>query len=218
MSGALPNTDFESVKITSNTPTMITTAVSGIRQAKQVASQFWTIEANYRPLTSREAKTIQGFIAKQRGSLYDFTVIIPTISTANGDINLVRAANPSTSDTMVTTANAALGTNSIAFDTAFNSSLFAPAGGSATRGLQAGDYIKFAGHTKVYQIIEDVSFGATGGGTFTIFPNLMSAVTNGEQIIYNSVPFTVFNTETGQDVSFSIGDEVAISLKLQESL
>lgn len=216
MAGTLPINDFTQVTVTSNTPTMITTAVSGLRQAKQVATQFWTIEAEFRPLTFAEAKTLQGFLAKQRGSLFDFSVIIPGVSNVSGGIRLARAANPAVNQIMSVTQTYSVGANSVAINTNYTGSQYTAAG--ATNILQAGDYIKFAGHTKVYQVVDNVSFNSNGDGTVTIFPNLVDGVGSGEGITYDDVPFQVFNTEVSQDTGFTIGDEVAMALKLQEAL
>lgn len=216
MSGTLPINDFTQAVVTSNTPTMITTAVSGLRQAKQVATQFWTLEVEFRPLSFSEAKTVQGFLAKQRGSLYDFAVVIPRVSYASGGIKAVKAANPGVSSTMTTTTSYAIGANTISINTNYTGSQYTAAG--ATTILQAGDYIRFAGHSKVYQVVDDVSFNSGGDGSVTIFPSLVAAVTSGEAITYDAVPFQVFNSQATQDTTFTVGDEVSMSLKLQEAL
>jgi len=216
MAGTLPINDFAQVTITSNQPTMITTSISGLRQAKQVAGQFWTVEAEYRNLTSSEAKTVQGFLSKQRGTLYDFSVVIPVISDADGGIQLARAANPAVDDTFTVASNYSVGAATIAFTTNFTQGQYTGAG--ATTILQAGDYVRFAGHSKVYQVTEDVVPDGSGNGTMVIYPNLVATVTSGEELIYNQVPFTVFNTEVAKDTTFSLGNETQMSLRLQEAL
>ena len=212
MSGQFPITDFTQVTITSNTPTMVTTAISGFRQAKQVAAQFWTVEADLRPLTVAEAKRVQGFLARQRNSLYDFTIVLPRVGDASGGIAQAKASFPGV-DSTVTSGAATAGTTSVNIVTNFTQAQF----GSQTV-LQAGDYIKFAGHSKVYQVVFDAYADLNGDTSITVFPNLVATVGAGEEVIYNQVPFTMFNTNTATDTAFTVGDEVAISIKLQEAL
>ena len=57
--------------------------------------------------------------------------------------------------------------------------------------LKAGDFIKFAGHTKVYTVVEDVSSDALGLAKLTIEPGLISAVYPNEVVQVEDVPFLV---------------------------
>jgi|APSaa5957512576_1039674.scaffolds.fasta_scaffold01970_4 hypothetical protein len=218
MSGTLPNNKFLNVVISSNTPTITTTSVSGMRQSKQIATQFWTIEADYVPLNIKESKEIMGFLAKQRNSLYDFDVVVPNISHSSGSVNDVIASNPALNTLMTVTSDVSAGNNTLSFDTAINSSYFTDLNVDASEGLVSGDFITFTGHNKVYQVLDNVDFNGTGGGTFTVFPNLMSNISSGEEIIYNDVPFVVYNTQSAQDIGFTLGDTTEITLTLQESI
>lgn len=212
----MPINDFTSVRITSNTPTMITTALSGVRQAKQLATQFWSVEAEFRPLSFSEAKKIQGFLSLQRGSLYDFNIVFPGISDASGGIRLVKAAYPGTLSKVSTLTGYPIGTSSIAINSRYTGTQYTAAG--AENIFQAGDYIKFANHSKVYQVVNDIVFDSNGDGIMNIFPNLMAAVIGDEEITYESVPFKMYSSQTAQDTGFVIGDEVSMTLQLQESL
>ena len=59
---------------------------------------------------------------------------------------------------------------------------------AVTGALKAGDFIKFANHTKVYMIVSDHADISTG--TITIEPPLKSAISS-QDITYDSVPITV---------------------------
>ena len=52
--------------------------------------------------------------------------------------------------------------------------------------VKAGDFIKFANHTKVYMVVSDFS-----SGTMTIEPALHESVADNETVTFNSVPFTM---------------------------
>lgn len=218
MSGTFPVTDFNNVTIKSTAPTITTVAISGQRQAKQVAGQYWEIDAELVPLSRQGFASVMGFLSKQRNALLTFQITIPVLSTASGDVVAVGTANPGISDTMLVTSNVSAGGSTVAFDTAYNANLFT-GGLSASSALRAGDFIKFSNHDKVYQITEDVTFNATGGGTMTIFPNLTDGIVgNTTQISYKNVPFTVFSKNSTQEYAYSTGDNNKITLQLQEAV
>jgi hypothetical protein len=216
MSGTLPINDFSTVVIKNNTPTATSIALSGRRQSRQLAAQYWTIDAEFAPLTRSRAAQIMAFLNLQNNSLDSFNVIIPQYSWSDGDIKYITTYP---SPTLSVSASAAIGATAISidFDTITSSDITA-AGGSASTTFRAGDFIKFNNHNKVYQLTADVSIDGSGAGTMTIFPGLFSAITTSTDVLYNSVPFTVFNTEQSQEYQFTVGNEAAISLKLHEAL
>jgi hypothetical protein len=55
---------------------------------------------------------------------------------------------------------------------------------SSTASVAVGDFFKFAGHSKAYQVT------AVSGAQITFTPNLQRPVANGEQITFNGVQFT----------------------------
>lgn len=218
MPGTLTVNKFRSANIKSVAPTITTTSISGVRQSKQIAGQRWEIDLDFSSLRRDEFAQVMGFIAKQRNGLFNFRVVIPDISEPAGDITVVAAANPGDTTTMTITGNAAVGANTVSFDTAYTSAKFASAGADATKGLQAGDFIRFSNHEKVYQITDSVTFDASGSGDINFFPNLISAVTTSHTIVYQDVPFTVFSKTDTQEYSFGIGGENAVSISLQEAV
>ena len=218
MSGTFPVTDFDNVTIKSTAPTITTVAISGQRQSKQIAGQYFEIDIDLVPLSRAGFASVMGFLSKQRNALLSFQIVIPRISTASGDVVAVGAANTGLSDVMLVTSNVSAGGSTVAFDTAYNSSYFTGTL-SANQGLRAGDFVKFSNHDKVYQITEDVTFNVTGGGTMTIFPNLTDGVVGSTTTItYKDVPFTVFSKNSTQEYAFGTGDNNKISLSLQEAL
>tara|TARA_R110000868_G_scaffold64755_2_gene194388 strand:- start:193 stop:849 length:657 start_codon:yes stop_codon:yes gene_type:complete len=218
MPGTLTLTDFASVTVKSIAPTITTIAISGVRQSKQIAGQYWEIDAEYAHLDRKEFARVMGFLSKQRNSLYSFSLIVPVLSNTAGTVATVALANPGDSTVMTITANAATGASTVLFDTAYNSAKFSAAGVSASEGLLAGDFVKFSNHNKVYQLIEDVAFNGSGGGTLTFFPNLTDAVTTSDTVVYTSVPFTVFSKNDTQEYQYGIGGENSVELSLQEAL
>ena len=67
-----------------------------------------------------------------------------------------------------------------------------------TKRLKAGDMITFAGHTKVYMVVSDVT-SSSNAATVTIEPPLISAVSDNAVVTYDNVAFTVYLTNDVQE-------------------
>ena len=57
--------------------------------------------------------------------------------------------------------------------------------------LKAGDLVKFAGDTKVYMVVSDVTADGSNEATLTIEPPLRSAISDNASVTYDGVEFTV---------------------------
>lgn len=171
MSGALPSNDFNALNFKSEQKTLVSTTDSGKTFRRQVDGQRWTFTVSYPLKTRQDFAPIQAFIIRQRSQKEDFTITFPSYLNAQGSetgtvlVNGVHSAGDTTIDV-----------NGHAGDTA----------GS----FKAGDLIKFAGHSKVYMIVTDVT-PSSNASTLTIEPPLTNALANDEAVTYDSVPFTV---------------------------
>ena len=180
MSGALPTSPaFADIKITSIQPTLTSRTISGKRQTRQVGGQYWRIYATYPPMTRAQFDPIFGFLMKQRGSFETFTFIPPVVSstTATGYGTPVINGGSQTGRTVNTdgwTANQ-----------------------SAGNLLQAGNYLKFANHSKVYVLTDANTSGSSGESTLSIEPALLTSPADGSAITIASVPFTVYLMNSG---------------------
>jgi hypothetical protein len=185
-------------------------SLSGRRQSKQLAAQYWTLDCEYTPLDRSEAAQVMAFLNKQNNSLDSFSVVIPQYSRPGGTVAALGGT-----PVLSVAAGAAIGATAISvdFDTITSANV-----SDATRALRAGDFVKFSNHNKVYQLTENLSINGSGSGTMSIFPGLYTAITTNHDVTYWDVPFNVFNTETTQEYEFTIGDQANISLKLHEAL
>ena len=158
---------FATVNLTSQHKTLISEAISGKIQARQIAGQKWTFTAKYPPMTRSEFAPVSAFIMQQRGALNTFTVEIPVISdsasSASGTLVVNNVGGYSAGDTAITVDG-------------------------MTGALSAGDLIKFNGHDKVYMV---VSTAGTNMVTMGIEPPLTDNVADDEVITYNSVVMKV---------------------------
>ena len=188
MSGQLPTSPvFNAMNFKDESNTLISISDSGRRFARKIDNQRWKFTCSYKNLTRAEFAPILAFITKQRGQKETFTVIPPTISDAQGSETTSIAVNGSHT----------AGDSTIAID-GFN----ADSAGS----LKAGDFIKFANHTKVYMVVSDVT-PSSNAATVTIEPPIIEALANDEAVTYDDVPFTVYLDGRVQQYQLNINDK-----------
>ena len=172
MSGAFPTSPISNgINITSNQTTIVSTAINGRRQARQLQNQRWSMTVSFPPMTRASFAPIFAFITAQRGRKESFTYTPPLIDDALGT---------ETGSVLVNGVHA-VGDTTIAMD--------AFAGDGAGR-FKAGDFIKFASHDKVYMVVSDVT-SSSNAATVTIEPPLTTALADNSAVTYDSVPFTV---------------------------
>jgi hypothetical protein len=174
MAGAFPisTAKFESLGIKSTQNTIISKTSSGKKLARQIDSQRFGFTA--RVITAKRDDVygeLMAFIVKQRSGKENFTIVPPEIQNARGN----------ETGTVLVNGVHAVGDTTIAMD--------AFAGDGAGR-FKAGDFVKFAGHDKVYMIVADVT-SSSNSATVTIEPPLLNALANNESVAYDNIPFTV---------------------------
>jgi len=223
MTNILPVNSFKEVTIRSVSPSVTSVAVSGQRQTKSFGSQFWQIQAEYASLTREQFNTVMGFLNKQRGSLFQFQVIIPQISDSGGSFSRAAEVFPDRALVPLTVSTARfIGQNLITLNTpstGITRTQIISTGGDVNKYLITGDFIRFDNHSKVYQIIEDVAASSTSRtSAFSIYPNLYTNVPSGTPTYIYRVPFEVFNQNDSQEYMYSTGDNNSISLDLHEAL
>lgn len=185
MSGALPNTNFISVNLSSNQKTLFSETDSGKTFRRQVQGQRFSFTVQYPPMKRSEFAPIMAFIMKQRARKEDFTITMPSYLNALGN----------ESGTLLVDGVHAVADTTIAIN--------GFAGDGAGR-LKAGDFIKFA-HSKVYMVVEDAT-SSSNASTVTIEPPLREALANDSAVTYDGVPFTVHLASDVQEFATSEND------------
>lgn len=167
---------FESIDITDNEAVFLSESQSLQTNARSIDGQRWEISAKYPLLTRSEAATVMAYLKSVRGSSSTFTLVLPEYSDSSGTV----------SGTVLANGSAAAGSTSVTID-------------GITGQINAGDFVKFANHNKVYMVTAD----RNGAGAMSISPPLREAVSDNEGVTYNSVPFTVrlANDKTRQSIS-----------------
>ena len=156
MSGTYPTTpEFQAINVESKHNNLLSQTVSGRQQVRTLGGQQFCFTARYNVMTRAEFMPVFAFVTSQQGRLGSFTIVPPVIGNANGDVSGTVLVNGATN----------AGAVSVPID-----------GISGT--LKAGDFIKFANHSKVYMVTADI----TGAGTVSIEPALVSNVADNEAI------------------------------------
>jgi len=181
MAGTYPTTpEFASVGFSSEQKTITTTTDSGKMFAVQVDGQRFKFSASYPPMNRSEFAPVYAFIMKQRSQKETFQIALPDLKNAKGDV----------SGTVLVNGSHSAGDTTIDVD-------------GMTGTLKAGDFVKFAGDTKVYMVVSDAT-AVAGAATLTIEPPLRSAIADDAAVTYDGVEFTVRLTNDVQQ--FNTGD------------
>jgi len=196
MSGTYPYTPtFNAVNFKINTPVIKTTTISGKTRRVAMGHSFYTFTAKYNNVPKYEMGPVIGFVAQQYGSLEAFQIVLPEISYSKV---------PNQTATTVTTSGAVLaGVNSVNVT-----------GVTTGKGLlRAGDYFKFANHSKVYMCT--VTWVA--GQPLYFSGSLVADVPSGTALTITAVPFTVILDGEVQQYDTGIGGIVQMSLDMRET-
>ncbi len=177
------------ITITSLTPTFTSITQSLKRQVRTRGGQRWTISANYPPMTRAVFAPLWAFAQKQKGQYGTFTYIPPIYGNSSGTATGTYRVNNG--------AGYAVGISTITCD-------------GLTGTLKAGDFIKFAGHDKIYSITADATTSVV------IEPPLMTAVVDDEIITFNAVPFTVAFIQDTQEMKTGVDGFISYSISLAE--
>lgn len=199
MSGTYPTTpEFQSVNFKSEQKTITTTTDSGKMFAVQVDGQRFSFSARYAVMDVSEFNPINAFIMKQRTQKETFQIVLPKISYAKGS---------ETGTILVSGAHSA-GDTTIAIDGHTS---------DTAQSFKAGDKIKFASHSKVYMIVDDVT-PSSNSSTITIEPPLRSSLSDNEAVTYDAVPFTVRLTNDVQEYGLGINNLYTFEVDFIEAL
>ena len=125
------------------------------------------------PLRQEKAQEVFAFLQKQKGSFEDFTIVAP--------LNNLGAAIDQT-DIQVVGSHVS-GDATIALD-GFTA--------NQTAALKAGDLVKFANHSKVYMVQNNIDANSSGALTLQISPNLVTTLADNEAVTVNKPSFTVY--------------------------
>ena len=195
MSGTYPTSpEFRSIGFSSEQKTITSTTDSGKMFSVQVDGQRFKFSATYPPMKRATFAPVLAFIMKQRSQKETFQIALPDLKNAKGDVSGTVLVNGSHS----------------AADTTIDVD-------GMTGTLKAGDFVKFAGSSKVYMVVSDATASA-GSATLTIEPPLRDAISDNASVTYDGVEFTVRLTSDIQEFNTSDLDLYRFEVDFIEAL
>lgn len=194
------NPSFEAVNFRILTPTITSETSAGKVRRVGFGHSFYTFDVRYRYLTYRDAGTVMAFVALAQGPLFSFEIVLPEISYSDAADSV--AAN----STITTSGNITSGAKTM---TVANC-------GANKSVMHAGDYFKFANHSKVYMATQDVTSNGSGVATVTFSGGLVTNVPSGTRMTITAVPFTVILAESTQEYEVSQRGITTLALSMRE--
>lgn len=183
--------EFKAINVTSRHSNLTSETVSGKVQVRALGGQKWTFTAKYNPMTRAEFMPVYAFVTALQGRFGTFTITPPVISSTSG----------TASGTIRVNGAHTAGDKTIAID-------------GITGTLKAGDFVKFAGHDKVYMVTVD----RAGVGSLSIEPGIVENLANDEVITYNNVPFKMRLSNDVQEYSLSANEYYEYEIDMEEVL
>lgn len=193
---------FTTANFRQQTQTKKTESASGRILRATNSTTVWTGTLKYPPLTLAESRPIQGFVARCQGSLNEFDVVIPNVSTTQSSYT--------TQSTYPTGTNAAGATSCTVTSDETSATI-----------LKSGDVIRFPNHTKIYMVTEDVTTDGGGTATINFQPGLITAVDEdsaGATIQVTDVEFRMILVGDVQEFGYRTDGLVGYEIDVQEAV
>lgn len=152
-----PSVPFTTLELRNNTPTIVSTSLSGLENRTQVGTQYWSFTATFNNISDSQRRQIMGFLMSKRGNFSPFSIGLPEpFEDSSGNY----ATSPITISTGAAGATTVVGTG------VSNSTLI----------LKAGDFVSFANHNKVYMVTADATSTGSGQVSVNLWPALRTSV------------------------------------------
>jgi hypothetical protein len=190
--------DFQAVSFQVNTPTQSTETFTGKTRRVGMGVSYYSWEVKFPNMLPIDAGTINGFAAQAFGPQFSFEIILPEISYS-------KAPNQ-TSSTPRTSQSRPIGATSVTLTNC----------GVSKNVLAAGDFFKFANHSKVYMCVSPCVSDSSGAATLYFSCPMVTAVPTNTALTITAVPFTAILTEDVQKFDVGNGGITTMSLAMRE--
>jgi len=188
---------FNAVSFRVNTPSITTETYSGKLRRTGYGNSFYTWQVKYPTLTPGQAGIVTGYLAQTLGPAFSFEIILPELSYSKSP------NQPSTTPYLSTAASK--GDKVVYLDNCGNSKI-----------ILAGDFIKFANHSKVYQVVGTATSNASGEMTLYFSGSLVNDVPISTNLIFNGVRFTAVTENDVQQFDVGSGGMTSLSVNMRE--
>lgn len=189
---------FNSISFRTNTPTLTTETFSGKSRRTGYGTSFYSWQVKYPTLTSAESSIITGYLSQTYGPAFSFEIILPEISYTNSPTPITTGATLN--------GSASKGAKTVTLQGCGNA-----------KTLIGGDYIKFANHSKVYQVVGTATSDASGNMTLYFSGSLVDDVPSGTDIQFNDVRFTAILDSDVQQYDIGVGGFTSLSVNMRET-
>jgi len=189
---------FEAVNFQINTPSQSTETMSGKMRRINMGVSYYTWEVKFPNLLPLDAGTVNGFVAQAFGPQFSFEIILPELSFTK--------APEQTTTVPRSSASRAIGATSVPLTNC----------GATKNVLAAGDFVKFANHSKVYMVTAPCVSDSSGNATLFFSCPLVQAIPLSTDLTITSVPFTAILTEDAQKFDVGYGGITQMSLSMRE--
>jgi hypothetical protein len=199
--GQFPTTpSFQAVAFKIVTPTITSVTNSGKMRRVGQGHSYYSFDVKYPQISAQDQGKVMAFVATAQGPVFSFEIVLPEISTS-------KATDATTANTTITTsANITYGQRYVTVNNCGNNKQI----------VKAGDYFRFANHSKVYMATQDVTSNGAGAANITFSGSSVTSVTSGTRLQIQDVPFTVVLAEEEQSYDVGYGGVSTLSLSMRE--
>jgi hypothetical protein len=189
---------FSGISFKTNTPTLTTETFSGKSRRTGYGTSFYSWQVKYPTLTAVESSIITGYLSQTYGPAFSFEIILPEISHTNSLTPITTGAT--------TNGSVSKGVKTVTL-----------AGCGNTKTLIGGDYIKFANHSKVYQVVGTATSNSAGAMQLYFSGSLVADVPSGTVIEFDDVKFTAIVDADVQQYDIGVGGFTSLSVSMRET-
>ena len=190
---------FAAVNFKVTTPSQTSETVSGKIRRVGFGISYYSWEVQYPQLLPIDAGTVQGFVAQAFGPQLSFNIVLPKVSYS-------KLGSLQTGSSVYTTGSVASGAKSVNITNA----------GANAYVLAAGDFFKFANHSKVYMCVSPCQANSSGNATLYFSGGSVAALPSGLGLTITAVPFTAILADDLQEWSVGSGGMTSMSLSMRE--
>ena len=185
-----PNIEINQVVLEHRQPSIINQSLSGKRDVLIREASYWMIDFSSRNYAYDDIRSVHAFLNSLDGMYMPFDLVLPEISYKKGAAEVANGYSN-------VEVSSVIGSKTI---------LLRRLKANVSKSFKAGDLIRFANHSKVYQIVEDADSTSSGMATIKLHTALQNnQIGSGTIAFIDSVPFTVQLERDAQSISLSPG-------------
>jgi hypothetical protein len=195
---------FAAVNFRVNTPSQTSESFSGKIRRVGLGISYYSWEVKYPTMTPASAGSITGYISQALGQQFNFEIILPEISYTK--IDAATVGGTQTSNTVLVSGTTSRGSTAVNLTNC----------GANKNVLLAGDFFKFANHSKVYMCVAPCVANGSGQATLYFSCPVIANVPSSTPLTITAVPFTAILTEDVQAWDVGFGGMTNLTLSMRE--